>query len=81
MLLQGQISEERSLPVALWVRNFVSEALEPTKENWFTVNKNLVDSGAALPIDWYGSLIWMWSLYILIDQRRMLKIQFHPLNV
>lgn len=37
----------------LWVQNFISAALEPTKEEWFTVNKYLVDKGAALPEDWY----------------------------
>ena len=47
---RGQVSlEERSLPIELWVCHNVCSALEPTREEWFTINKRLIEKGSALP--------------------------------
>lgn len=49
-MLQGDI-ENFSLPVDLWVKRVKQGGpLEPTQEEWLTLNKKLAEQGLAIPI-------------------------------
>jgi hypothetical protein len=51
-MLQGDI-ENWSLPVELWVKQVKQGGpLEPTQEEWLTLNKKLVEQGLAIPVRW-----------------------------
>jgi hypothetical protein len=51
-MLQGNVANS-SLPVELWVKQ-VKQAgpLEPTQEEWLTLNMKLVEQGLAIPVRW-----------------------------
>lgn len=43
--------EDNSLPIELWVKKVTpGGALEPTREEWLTLNQSLVDQGLAIPV-------------------------------
>ncbi|KAJ9579969.1 hypothetical protein L9F63_004352, partial [Diploptera punctata] len=47
---KGEI-EDNSLPVELWVKRIICGGpLEPTREEWFTLNRQLIDQGLAIPV-------------------------------
>jgi hypothetical protein len=49
-MLQGEI-ENWSLPVELWAKKVKPGGpLEPTQEEWLTLNEKIVDQGLAIPI-------------------------------
>jgi len=51
-MLQGEI-ESWSLPVELWVKEVKPVGpFEPSREEWHTLNKKLVEQGLAIPVRW-----------------------------
>jgi hypothetical protein len=51
-MLQGVV-ENWSLPVELWVKEVKRGGpFEPTREEWHTLNKKLVEQGLAIPVRW-----------------------------
>jgi hypothetical protein len=49
-MLQGEI-ENWSLPVEMWVKEVKAVGpFEPSREEWYTLNKKLVEQGLAIPV-------------------------------